>query len=144
MTTKTIKKFDKPTCKLVRADIDAAMAAVAAKYGIKLQSGRGTFGDTNFTLKLEMSVLDETGVDLKAKREFETLANFVGLEPGDFGRQFTFRGEQYELSGINHRSTKMPILAKNVATGAKFKFGEDTVLRALGRHKPAEPKTTTT
>lgn len=139
MTTKTIKKFDKPTCKLVRADIDVAMAAVATKYGIKIQSGRGTFGDTNFTLKIEMSVLDETGVDLKAKREFETLAHFVGLEPGDFARQFTFRGEQYELSGISHRSTKMPILAKNIATGVKFKFGEDTVLRALGRQKPSSP-----
>lgn len=136
MATKPIKKFDKPTCKFIRAEIDAVLKGVAARYGIKLESGRGNFGDTHFTLKLELSVLDESGVDLSAKHEFETLALLVGLEPGDFGRQFTFNGDKYELSGINIRSTKRPILAKKISTGARFKFGAETIQRALGRSKP--------
>lgn len=133
MPTIVIKKFDKRACNAVRADINAALKTVATKHGIKLVAGRGTFDDTHFTLKLEMGVLDESGADLSAKRDFEMCATHFGLKPEDFGCEFVFDGETYRLDGVRQRAERMPLLATLLRAGQRYRLPAGAVREALSR-----------
>ncbi len=68
-----VTKFDKPALRALRADIDAALAAVGAKHGINLRAGNARFTGDTATFKLECVLLNSDGVaetrellDLKA------------------------------------------------------------------------------
>ena len=56
-------------------------------------------------------------------------ANMVGLEPSDFGMEFTQRGDTYTLCGLKTRNRKFPILAKKASDGKIYKFTEDGMVR---------------
>ena len=75
----TIKTFDRANLKAIAADIDAALAEVAKKYGLEtLKGGAVTFGAGSFTMKVEgkSSVGSE-----QEKAMFVSMAKSYGLDP---------------------------------------------------------------
>lgn len=73
----TIQTFNTSNLKVLRTDIDAALAEVAKKHGISLSLGKMTYGSGNFTAKVEgkSSVGDE-----QEKALFESYAKTYGLQ----------------------------------------------------------------
>lgn len=54
--------FDRKSVKSLRPEIDAALAAVAAKHGISIKAGGARFSNNNITFKVEVNTIDASGV----------------------------------------------------------------------------------
>ena len=76
-----VTKIDRKVCDMISKDMTAAMEAVATKYGLKLESAGGRFSPESFSKKFEVKVMSTEGVDVKAKKTFETYADMYGLKP---------------------------------------------------------------
>jgi hypothetical protein len=128
-----ITAFDKPTIRLLRSDLDAALKAVGEKFGINLQTGNARFTSDNVTFKVEASLTLQDGTAVpKEASEFVRYAKLLGLAAEDLGRTFGFNGSTYKIVGAKTTSRKYPILAKNLSNGKTFKFVAADVARWLG------------
>ena len=105
-----ITKFDKPTLRALRTDIDAALAAVGAKHGISVTAGSASFRDTNATFKLECAMLNSAGV-----AESKELVALKECYPELVNKRITFgRGTNGFIIGYNPRASQYPFLVKTV------------------------------
>jgi hypothetical protein len=130
----TITTFDRAACAVLSDDVMAALEAVAAKHGIQIKRGRGTFSGGNFTMKIEASVIGEGGrPETKEALCFQRYAASEGLSPNDLYTEFTIASGTYEIVGFKPRSRKYPILAVKVGDGRTFKFAAETIRTARTR-----------
>lgn len=115
--------FNKSNLKTIRADIDAALAAVESKHGVKFSLGNIRYSTNDFRCKLEcVSTADANGNAINVdKANFERLAVMVGVKKDAFGKSFTKRGKKYTITSINTRARKFPIQAVNTL-GDRYKF----------------------
>jgi hypothetical protein len=127
-----INEFDRTNLRLLRGDVQSALATIAKKYGIDLRLGTGRFSSENVTFKLEGSVIRAEGVVTREAAEFRQYADLLGLEAGDLGKTFTQAGKRFEITGAKLSSSKYPILARNVLNGKVYKFRVADVREALG------------
>ncbi len=118
----SITKFDKPTLRTLRTELEDALAATAQRLGIEIKVGNASFTDSNVTFKLNLSVRGEDGT-VKSKTR-------VALErfyPQYVDKVITLRGrggpEQGKVVGYNNKAHKYPFLVQT-ATGT-FKVDEE-------------------
>lgn len=129
-----ITKFTRPTLDLLTADVMHAIAQVAQKHGIDVQKGRGTFGDNNFTMKLEFSVMGDDGKAVtRESADFKRYADAYGLDADDLGKVFRVSGHDYRIVGLSTKAKKYPILADRTNGDGTYKFPADTVKLALSK-----------
>ena len=115
-----IKAFSKPTLKMLRDEINAALAPVAAKHGIDLHAGNGTFGLANFTLKLNGAVVSDSGV---VKDKYRQALEIRYPQYVDKEVRLS-NGEKAKVDGYNSRGKKYPFLATSLSSGKRFKMSE--------------------
>lgn len=121
----TIKTFDKANLKSLSAEIEAAVAAIAAKHGLRLAGGiGGRYSDMEFTIKGTLKVTDAATVADAARQDWNRYAGLDGFSPEDFGKTFKFSGSTYTISGYNPRSPKRPIKATGT-DGKVYVFGPE-------------------
>jgi len=115
-----------------RQDFKDAMRALEAKHGVKASIGSITYhpDGTNFTSRLTVTNETVNGKDV-AQIKFDSTCNRYGFEPSDYNREFTVRGQRLKLVGFNSKAPKNPCKIEDVATGAKYKCGEDYVKRGF-------------
>ena len=115
--------FNRTNIKALRADIDAALAAVEKQHGVSFKLGNIRFTDNDFRCKLEcFSASDNSGNAVNVdKQNFESKAFLVGVKTTSFGKTFTSRGRKFTITGINTRANKYPIQA-STANGKRYKF----------------------
>jgi len=65
------------------------------------------------------------------KWEWERTATLFGLPKDAFGKTFKSGGTEYRITAISTRRPRYPVSAVRVSDDKAFKFGEDTVKRAL-------------
>jgi hypothetical protein len=114
----------------IRVDAEAALLDVAAKHGVQLTFGNGSFArdGSNASLKLEIAGITDNGdVLTKEATDFKRYASSFGLTPEDLGTTFTHNGKQFKLLGCNPRNHKYPIIAQNVKNGKRYKLESDVV-----------------
>jgi|SRR5262252_1161226 len=132
-----IERFDKKNLGLLRADLDAALKTVAAKWGVNLSLGTGRFDPEVVNWKLTGNVV--TGnARTKEALEFERYADLFGLEASDLGAEFTQGRKRFKIVGAKTSSRKYPILAKDVNTGKTYKFSGPIVRMYLGKQPKAQ------
>mgnify|MGYP001569581755 CR=1 FL=1 len=132
-----ITAFDRATCRLISQEATAALEAVAAKYGLSVTAGSGSFNPSAFTPKFTFSPMvapatatGTTGIP----KDFADKAALVGLLPTDYGKVFTSgSSKKFKIDSINLRSTKYPIMATEIRTGKTYKFSEFMIKMYLGR-----------
>ena len=123
---KTIKRFDTTNLKEIRETINNALLLVSDAYNVELKIGRINYEDSGFTTKLEVSLVVDGQVQTKYARDFERLAELAGCKfPMGFG--FESNGSKYVVSGFSSRSSKYPIIAKNLDNDQNYKFKKDFV-----------------
>lgn len=111
----TISKFDKPTLRSLREDVDQALRAVAEKHGITLSLGSIKFDATSFTGQLKATVLNPaTGVVPTEEREFHAYARMFGFEPSDYRRVVRIDGVEYRMIGFKTRAPRRPVVLERV------------------------------
>lgn len=133
----TITRFDKPTCRTLAKDIEAALAEVAKKHGVTIQYAGGRFQDTSLAMKLEVKVADPEVQAKAAQIEFASLAPLFRLTGAHYGREFTAQGKRYRLVGFQPRKRKYPIRAHDIAAGKDILFSEMIIDRILLQDKAA-------
>lgn len=101
-----ITKFDKPTLRALRADIDAALASVGAKHGIDLKAGNASFDATIATFKLNCSLLSSDG-----KVETKEMIALKAYYPALVGKQLSIGPKTHgTIVGFNRNAQKYPFL----------------------------------
>lgn len=112
--------------------LDAELAEVGKRLGLKLTLGRCKYGET-MEFKLEVAKVQADGT--APSREAETFkrgAALYGLQPSDLGRHFRGNGgQEFVIVGLNPRAHKMPIIGKRVYDGKRFKFSAASVKMGL-------------
>jgi hypothetical protein len=120
--------FDRPTVRKVSDEAEAALAAVAEKYGMTLTRGNGRFSPDRLTVKFDFCMATEAG----APSDFARKAAMLGLPEDCYGQTFVSRGTRYTVTEINLRRPKYPISGAG-PKGGRYKFTVDTVSRGLLR-----------
>lgn len=115
----------------IQSDIDAALAEVAKKYGIQLDTGSIRFSDNQFTTKITA----KTGDGSNAARDTWNLYCFRGgLKATDFGKTFTSTsGNEFKIVGWNPKGKKYNVIAERVRDGGSYKFPASQVRTALNK-----------
>lgn len=121
-------KFDRATVRRISDEAEAALAAVAEKYGMTLSRGNGRFSPDRLTVKFDFAMATEAG----APSDFAQKAKMVGLPEDCFGKVFISGGTRYTITEINLRRRKYPVSGTG-PQGGRYKFTADTVRWGLER-----------
>ena len=117
-----INSLDRTAVRRINDDIQSALDAVAKRYGVQIKVGNSRFSNTNCTTKIDISTVSEGGtVMTKEATDYNRYASSFGLTK-KLGETFEFRYDTYEIVGLKPRSSKYPVLAKNLSNGKTFKF----------------------
>ena len=125
--------IDKALLKILRPEIDAAVAAVASRYGLaSLHCGNGSFDPVagTFTFKLEGAA--EGAIGKAAALYMSPDARFLGLPP--LGSKFTWAGHSYVTAGLKPSGSKVICTRDD---GNEYLFPVDFVVRACKSAVPA-------
>lgn len=131
-----ITKFDKPNIKVLRNEIDSALAEVGKAYGLNLSIGNIRFRDDEFTTKLTVVVAEDgtggekVGTDQRWKRQWPNALNY-GFTQDDLGKVIVMGRQRFELAGWRGRA-RHKVVAKK-PDGKFAALPHQDVLYALGR-----------
>jgi hypothetical protein len=118
-----IASFNPAALSAIRADMAAALAAVEAKYGIKIGLGKINYTDSDFTCKMTTMIADMVAeatadgakVDPKWVADFNRSYFAFGLKKEDLGRVIKYQGRDLKLVGTRSRAN-MPLVVQEVGT----------------------------
>jgi hypothetical protein len=133
-----IKAFEPSNLNQLRADLDAAFAAIRQKHGVTFSLGRITYSPEQASTKLTMTAVGDaaTASDpraaalVAAKAEFKLYADSFGLKPEQFGAEFKHGRDTFKLAGVRPRARSKPILGTSNRDGKTYIFAE-SVVRSL-------------
>jgi len=122
-----INSLDRTAVRRINDDIQSALDSVAKRYGVQIKVGNSRFSNTNCTTKIDISTVNEGGtVMTKEATDYNRYASSFGLTK-KLGDTFEFRYDTYEIVGLKPRSSKYPVLAKNLSNGKTFKFPTNVI-----------------
>jgi hypothetical protein len=131
-----IKAFDKSNLKTLRADIDAAFAAIRQKHGVSISIGNISYSPEKATSRLTLVAVGDPSLAsdpraaaaVKMQGEFKLYAPSFGLTAEQYGATIKHGRDTYKLVGFSPRSPRFPILATNIANGKTFKLPESAIV----------------
>jgi len=68
-----------------------------------------------------------------AKASFNSYCTVFGLKPDDLGKTFHFRGQSYQITGLNPGAPKFAVNVKRVRDGKPFRFPHREIHSLLAR-----------
>ena len=116
----------------LRAEIDAALAAVGKKHGVSLKAGNASYNPTEANFKLNVRTLTATGevVDPRATA-WPRYCKLFGLNASHLGVRISTSRGPATLTGLDMNKRKMPVIAKP-ADGRFLKLTPEYVRQQLG------------
>lgn len=115
-------------------DLEAALAELGEKYGVKITAGSAKANGTNMEMKINCSEIASDGsIETKEAADFKLYAGIFGLSVDDLNKEIIYGGKRYQITGAKPRSHKFPILAKNLGDGKIYKLPTEGVKKALGK-----------
>ena len=133
-----ITEFDRTNLRAISADIEAALAPVAAKFGITFTYKGVRFTSDNATFKIEGATIGSGGVANTRERDnFKLYASMYGLKDTDLDKQITYAGKRFTIIGLNTRRQKYPIVARR-EDGKTLLLTVEGVKSALLRQIPVQ------
>ena len=127
-----IKQFDRKNLKALRQDMNAALAAIEAQYGIKIHVGNASFSDNEVTFKTKCNTIGEGGkAQTKEANQWKLYAELNGVGQFSVGDRVTIQGQVFTIEGWNTRAKKSPVMIKDVATGKSYKCPKNVLVGKL-------------
>lgn len=117
-----LEKIDKQVCQQLRAEIDAALATVAAKYGLSIQLKNIKFSEFEFKAPLEVKI------EGKAK-DYSEVLSFLNLPP--IGTKFRMQGRTFIVSEHKPNTPKYNVIANEEGKGGSYKFTAEAINASL-------------
>lgn len=119
-----METIDRAAANKIGAATKKALEEVAAELGINIEYRGGRYDPVAGTYKPRI----EFKVAGAARNTFERDCYRIGLRPEHFGKVFRSQGSDYEITGINLRARRYPVIAKQLSSGKSYKFSETAVL----------------
>lgn len=86
----------------------------------------------NFDFGVRVSILRHDGKTIHPDGIlFEVMAPGYGLQPEDFGREFSSRGERFRITGMDPRRPRYPVSVVRIPDGKGYKFTAENVAALL-------------
>ena len=128
------KKMTSALLQQLRPELNEAVKAVAEKHGLTIHFGNATYQDLSATFKVEVSFAADETFD-PAKAVWDQHCKLAGLEPEDFGKEFSFLGEKtpYRIAGYDPGKRSNNIIIHRVSDGKVFITSAQEVRTCLGR-----------
>ena len=115
-----------------RKDIQEQLQIVELKHGCKIKMGNITYGEFNFTSKIEVEVPNSDGIiETKEARDYKTHCFLFDLDPEWLGQNFSHQGKEWKVVGLKTRARKMPVEVEG-EDGQLYKFTAAAISRAFG------------
>lgn len=128
-----ITQFDKVSLDLIEKRVEAALRPLAEELGLHIHRNGGRYSDSNFDMKVRISLTDPSGKAIpKHTDTFKLHADILGMKVSDLGRTVRCAGREFELTGYNPRCHKFPFVGKDPITGKEFKLPLKAVKTSLG------------
>ena len=126
--------MDRLTAKQITEAMMAQLRPLEKTFGVQIRAKGGRFGATTLEARFEIAELGIDGVAATPERAgFADAARFFGLKPEDLDATFKCNGDVFKIVGLSTRRGKYPVSVTRQPDGKQFKFGAETVVRALGR-----------
>lgn len=124
-----ITTFSRSDVRSINEEMEAAVQAVAKRYGLKIEVGNTRFSSTEINTKLKVSVVNtKTGVGMtKEAKAYELIAPQKGIRV-KLGEEIPIRGKRFIVKGWNTRSPKYPIVAEEVGSGKTYKMSANSLI----------------
>jgi len=114
------------------AEIRAAIAPIAEKYGVEFRRGRGVYGGANGSLKIEISTIGDDGKAITQEAEdYKRYASWHEMDPTALGREFSVGIYRYTIVGLKPKSPKYPVIGRRISDGKEYKFTPSVVKRGM-------------
>jgi hypothetical protein len=117
-----IEKFSKDNLRGLRPQIDAALSAIGAQYGITLKLGNARFSEFEATFKLECRIPGKV-------KDYSQELSFLGLPP--LGTGFKAQGREFIVSEHKPNAPKYNVVAIEAGTRKAYKFTAESINRIL-------------
>lgn len=121
--------FTRDSLKRFRDDFDVAVEELKKKYGVEIELGNISFSSDYFRTKLEVRKAvssDGSKIDIELEK-FKKDAPKVGVSASIYGKEFTYRGRTFKVTGVKPRSSKYPIIAEELGSGTSYKLPKESV-----------------
>lgn len=122
---KTINQFDRSNLKDLRAEISAALTAVAQKHGISLEITNIRFSSNEFSTKLKAYTNTQSPVVPYIPIPGASTSPSI-FNRSLIGKKFRFRGNEYTIADLKPSRPKYPVVGVS-ARGARYKFPENVL-----------------
>lgn len=113
------------TLKVLREDINQALASVGKKHNLKLEAGHISFTESHLTLKVEGTVVGAKSRDAEL---YERSAALNKLPPLD--TEITLQGKVFIVRGMKSRGRNCVMIDRK-SDGKGYVCDIDTILRAV-------------
>jgi len=127
--------MDQTTVRAMRDRLsDVDLSAIETEFNVKLSFGNATFNPTEGNVKFSFTALPIVNGKTKTKEEidFNRYCFRYGLTKNHLHKQWTnWDGCLMEIIGCKPRSTKFPILVKNLSDGNIYKYPVSTIKQAM-------------
>lgn len=135
MATK-VTALTRPVLRAINADVEKALATIAAKYGVACSAGRCVFNETSATLKVEIAVVSggakvgDSAARIKARSDWNRQAPMFGLKASMLDSVIERNGKTFKILGLMPRRRTAPIFAVDMKTGKEYVLPLSSVLSA--------------
>ena len=117
-------KFDRPTLRALRSDLDELLATFnTSKHDIKIELGGCNYSDGEATFKLKVT---KNGAKTRVQELTEQMAR---LEELDLSKIANLDGDDYSISEVRPKASKRPWLITKLKTGQLYTVDTNTVKR---------------
>jgi hypothetical protein len=109
----------------IRADVEAALSNIYAKYGVDITVGRITFTADSFRCKIEGVVRGTAGYNAPVSPKVAALPGASWLLGSTFDQTKTYHSTTLGtvmFTGYNSRARKYPFIVKQLRTGKSYKI----------------------
>jgi len=137
------KVIDRNLLTALRKDIDAALASVAKKHGVTLETGSARFAETYATFKLNVALVGKGGMAAsKAAETFKLMASLWSMKASDLNKPVVLpwgnTGDTYDFVIVGARRKSAAAILCKGDDGKIWCYKPSQVLEALGRKADAK------
>lgn len=107
---KTIQTLDRATVRAINARAQELLSQLEKEFNVKVAPGRCGFTAGNLTLQASVALVVDGEAQTKEAEAFKLIAEVLGFQASDFGREVFISGTCYKVAGYRAGASKRPIL----------------------------------
>lgn len=130
MRVEKIESFNKENLKELKKAINNSLGLIGRTFGIEIKLGSVSYGEYNFTGKLEANLESKDGeIFTKEAVAYKKYCTTYGLEPDWLGKEFKYKTKTYKVIGLSPSARTYPVICSS--GDSTYKFPIETIQFSL-------------